>query len=99
MDLGCYFSINSSAGSLALLDTVPADRVLPETDHPFGDRRSRAAAHPGNVVDVETRFARRIDTDLIAARLQVWRNLLALARATDTVGLFPRAAQRQFAAL
>jgi TatD DNase family protein len=99
LDLGCYFSVNSSNRSLDLLDKVPASRVLPETDHPFGDRKGRGAARPGNVVDVENRLLRTVAGDVTAVRLQMWRNLLALATETSTLGMFPRATRLQFAAL
>jgi TatD DNase family protein len=99
LNLGCYFSVNSSSRSLELLDQIPASRVLPETDHPFGDRRGRAAARPGNVADVESRLLPIISGDVAAVRLQMWRNLLALATETSTLGMFPRAARLQFAAV
>jgi len=97
--LGCYFSVNSSAHSLAMLGSLPRSRVLPETDHPFGDRRGRSAARPGNVLVVEKEFARLSGGDVTTARLQVWRNLFALANETQTADMFPDAARRQFAAL
>ena len=39
LELGCYFSVNrSSSRRKDLLAQIPIDRVLSETDHPFGDR-------------------------------------------------------------
>ena len=99
VNLGCYFSVNSSARSLAMLESIPQSRVLPETDHPFGDRKGRSAARPGNVLEVEKALARLAGGDITAARLQVWRNLFTLAKETRTADMFPHAARRQFAAL
>lgn len=99
VELGCYFSVNSSARSLSMLGSIPPSRVLPETDHPFGDRKGRSAARPGNVLDVEKQFARLTGGDIHAARLQFWRNLWNLVNETGTAGMFPHAARRQFAAL
>lgn len=99
IDLGCWFSVNSSARSLAILKELPKDRILPETDHPYGDRKGRSNARPGNVRDVEERIAREEGGTLTPVRLRMWRNLFALAEATGTVDMFPRFAQRQFSAL
>ena len=50
VELGCYFSVNrSSVRRRDLLARMPLERVLPETDHPFGEQRSRAAATRGSV--------------------------------------------------
>ncbi|AZS46057.1 TatD family hydrolase [Microbacterium oxydans] len=99
VDLGCMFSLNSSARSMSYIRKLPMDRVLPETDHPFGDRKSREQARPGNVVDVEKRIARDQNEPLATVRLRTWRNLLTLAESTGTVDMFPRFARRQFLAL
>ena len=40
-----------------LLDILPLDRILTETDHPFGDRRSGQHARPGLVAVVEKALA------------------------------------------
>ena len=65
VELGCYFSVPPSAAARRpdLLEAIPLDRVLTETDHPFGDRRS-SGARPGNVDAVERALAscHRIDS-------------------------------------
>lgn len=60
VDQGCYFSINhrmlSSDAGLALIRSLPTDRILTETDAPFtelGDRKSR----PGDVVPTAAAIA------------------------------------------
>lgn len=99
LDLGCYFSVNSSARSLSVVSKVPYERLLPETDHPFGDRRSGKGARPGNVLDVERAISRTKGDSIQAVRLQMWRNFATVAAETSTSAMFPAAARRQFAAL
>lgn len=83
--LGCYFSINAAnLRDLALLDRIPLDRLLPETDHPDGDRRSRGPRRPGAVDDVEQALARRHGIDQSTLRHIYWQNL---RRLTDEVGV------------
>jgi TatD DNase family protein len=62
VDLGAYFSVNASqAGKWTPLRLVPHDRILTETDHPFGDRREAAPRRPGNLSIVERRLRGRAD--------------------------------------
>jgi len=99
LDLGCYFSVNSSTRSLSLISRVPYDRVLPETDHPFGDKRGGRAARPANVLDVERAMSSQREESLEQVRLQMWRNFATLAAQTATSTMFPSFARRQFAAM
>jgi len=47
---GSYFSVNaSSVRRKELLDQLPINRILPETDHPYGDRWSSVPRMPGRV--------------------------------------------------
>lgn len=53
VELGCYFSVNPAANRrVDLLSAIPLDRVLTETDHPFGERRRRDRA-PGRTEAIE----------------------------------------------
>ena len=58
--LGCYFSINSRSlehdAGLALVRSLPADRLLTETDGPFTAVGSRKSA-PADVVDTARQLA------------------------------------------
>jgi TatD DNase family protein len=48
VEAGAYFSVNASqAKKWPGLRLLPLDRVLLETDHPFGDRAERDARRPG----------------------------------------------------
>jgi hypothetical protein len=50
LKLGCYFSVNSHMLQRQdLVEQLPLDRVLAETDHPFGDRANGRAHRPGRV--------------------------------------------------
>lgn len=93
--LGCYFSINhAEVVRPRLLDVLPREQVLTETDHPFGDRRQAAPRRPGRVNTVEAALAEHWNVDLATARKRVWRNFLEIAETTGTTSLFPVAFQR-----
>lgn len=96
---GAYFSLNASqARRWPLVAQVPYDRILLETDHPFGDRHSKLQ-RPGNLEDVEGRLATALDTSPQDLRRQTWRNLGALvANAPDAGLLLPREFQVQLLA-
>ncbi|MGX4731424.1 TatD family hydrolase [Kitasatospora griseola] len=97
--LGCYFSLNASAARrTSLLDSIPLDRVLTETDHPFGDRSS-PTPRPGNMTRVEQALARHHRTTPEQIRLTVWQNLAALVRDTRCSALFGRRVRSHIAAL
>ena len=89
--MGCFFSVNMSAARHGeVMSAVPLDRVLTETDHPFGDRRSKGPRRPGSVADVESALARTYRISAPDLRLQVWRNLRRLTTETGTSRLLPR---------
>ncbi len=78
--LGCYFSLPPALmSSLDILDVVPLERLLPETDHPYGDRLTPGQARPGGVGEVERRVAVHYGMKPLDLRLQFWRNLKRLA--------------------
>lgn len=88
---GCYFSINASMlRRPELIDSLPLDRVLPETDHPFGDRGAGRGRRPGNVDQVERVLARLHGLDQDGVRRTMWQNLAALVQATKCGSLLPR---------
>jgi TatD DNase family protein len=100
IELGCYFSINvSSARRVETLRAIPIERVLTETDHPFGDRSSGAKRRPGNVESVELMLAQYYDINREALRLQVWRNLRDLVSRTRTAALLSRPVRVTLAAV
>lgn len=90
IDLGCYFSLNPACTKhKEIVHAIPIDRVLTETDHPFGDRRSNPQ-RPGNVIAIERALARTHGLSPENLRRQVWRNLANLVSDTRCGTLVPR---------
>lgn len=92
VDAGCFFSLNAScvARHRRLLDNIPLDRLLTETDHPYGDRRTRPQ-RPGNVTPVEDVIASHHGITPAQARQFMWSNLHRLVQQTDSEPLLPSA--------
>jgi TatD DNase family protein len=99
LEVGCYFSVNASSVRRAdLLEVIPLDRLLTETDHPFGDRQSSGARRPGAVADVEAVLAQHHGLMTEQVRSVMWENFRRLAGAADCVGLLPRGIRVQLTA-
>lgn len=99
VEAGAYFSVNSSqAKSWKNLRLVPLDRLLLETDHPFGDRSESAPRRPGNLAKSESEISASFGVSPDAIRRQTWRNLKAISEKLDIVEMFPREFQVQFLA-
>lgn len=89
LELGCYFSFNpAGARRRDVIESIPLDRVLTETDHPFGDRRSKPH-QPGNVSSIERVLAQSHGTTPDEIRRQVWGNLANLVAQTGCGALIP----------
>jgi TatD DNase family protein len=89
--LGCYFSVNAAMlRHPAILDQIPRDRLLTETDHPFGDRSSPQPRRPGAVLSVEHVMAREFGESPEAVRRLVWNNLGRLVTETGCAWLLSR---------
>ena len=89
VELGCYFSVNaSSVRRKDVLAGVPRDRLLTETDHPFGDRRSRLRK-PGRVDDVELAIGRHYGMSPSEVRRLMWANLSLLISTAGCSTLLP----------
>jgi TatD DNase family protein len=98
--LGCFFSVNASSIRRAeVLANIPLDRVLSETDHPFGDRSSPTPRRPGLIESVERVLAEHYRIPESEVRRQMWRNLGRLVRETGVSGHLPRAIRSQLGAL
>ena len=93
VDLGCYFSVNSSSVRRTdALSSIPRDRILTETDHPFGDRRSRPR-RPGLVDDVEQALGHQHGMSPSEVRRLMWSNLRLLISNTGCLTMLPPIAQ------
>ena len=100
IELGCHFSVNASMlRRPELLRSLPLDRMLAETDHPFGDRSVRRGRRPGNVDDVEQAIARLHGLTHDAVRQAMWRNLAGLVRSAQCGVLLPRSVRVTLAAV
>jgi TatD DNase family protein len=99
VEAGAYFSVNASqANKWKSLRLLPPERVLLETDHPFGDRVERAARRPGNLLRPEASVAAYLGLSPESLRLQTWRNLKSIAERLSLLEMFPRDFQVQFLA-
>lgn len=86
--LGCYFSLPPAMmSSEETLRLIPDSRLLPETDHPYGDRRTRGNRRPGGVDEVERRLSALRGIDRREMRMQFWQNL---GRLVQRVGVTER---------
>lgn len=97
--LGAYFSVNASqVGKWSGLRVVPAERLLTETDHPFGDRREASPRRPGNVETVERRLGELLGIPSDEVRRSVWQNLRRLTIDVGVHDLLPHQFQVQMLA-
>lgn len=89
-EMGCFFSVNSSSAKRKnLLASIPPERLLTETDHPFGDRR-KGPSRPGLVDDVEKMIGDCLHRSAYDVRRLVWANFTQLVKVTDCRNLLPR---------
>ena len=91
LELGCYFSLNGAeAARPKVLSTLPADRVLTETDYPHTRRSDQSADRPGAVRTIERALSEVWSLNADEVRRQVWKNLSQLCATTRTSNLMPR---------
>jgi TatD DNase family protein len=94
IELGCFFSLNGAeVAHPKVLSSLPADRVLTETDYPHTRRSDTAADRPGRVATVELALAEAWNIRSEEVRPQLWNNLARLCSATHTSSLMPRRVQ------
>ncbi len=99
VELGCYFSVNRSAARRRdMLARIPLGRVLPETDHPFGDK-GRGPRRPGEVRHVEAALAEAHGLSTEQIRVRTWQTLASIVQETRTGRLLPERVRRQLAAV
>ena len=88
----------SSARRRDLLARIPLDRVLPETDHPFGDK-GRGPRRPGGIGPVEAALAEVHGLRTGEIRTRTRKNLASIVQETRTGRLLPERVRRQLAAV
>jgi TatD DNase family protein len=89
IELGCLFSLNGhEASSPKVIDSIPIDRVITETDFPHTRRYDKAADRPGAVTTAELALERRHDVGADEIRTRMWLTLAPLVEAApwETVG-------------
>lgn len=84
VELGCYFSFNQrDTRQGSVLGLIPAERILTETDHPYGDR-DNPTARPGATASIEHRIN---PAHPETVRPVVWSNF---RRLIETAGVLER---------
>lgn len=97
--VGAYFSVNASqAVRWAGLHVIPEDRLLTETDHPFGDRREASPRRPGKIGVAERRLGEVLGLRPDEVRRLVWQNLSRLATDVGVHDMLPHQFQVQMLA-
>ena len=94
VDYGCWFSINpsmaASANGLKIIDAIPIERMLTESDGPFAKDSKGAALRPGCVEGAVEIIARRKNLTEDMVRGQLLTNLEQVDRFVGYVGLYVR---------
>lgn len=99
IELDAHFSVNAAqAVSWPGIRVIPSERLLVETDHPFGDRRELSPQHPGRVDHAESRLGQILDKQPEEVRRLAWQNLRRMASELNMHGLFPHQIQVQLLA-
>ena len=97
-ELGCLFSVNRRMNPARLhRASVPLSSLLPETDHPSGNRSGSAPRQPGWTLDVEDSIASAYGTTPEAVRYQFWRNLVEQVDVLGVLSLLPPVVQAMLA--
>ncbi|BBY97283.1 TatD family hydrolase [Mycolicibacterium fallax] len=95
LELGCLFSVNQSMDPTKLRAAgVPITSLLPETDHPSGNRRGTSPRQPGQTLDVERAVGRVYGVDPAEVRNIFWKTFSTQVNAKGVLTLLPPAVQR-----
>ncbi|MGB3764347.1 MAG: TatD family hydrolase [Ornithinimicrobium sp.] len=98
VELGCLFSVNRSMDVVRLKAAgVPITSLLPETDHPSGNRGTDKPQQPGWTLDVELTIALAYGTTPEEVRLQFWRTLVGQVGELGLLSLLPPVVQAMLA--
>jgi len=97
-ELGCLFSINRSMNVARLKSAgVSLSSILPETDHPSGNRVGDELRQPGWTLDVERSVAAAYGGAPDAVRKQFWSNLVKQVDLAGVDALLPPVVQAMLA--
>lgn len=90
LEIGCFFSLNAAEATRPkVIDRIPPDRVLTETDFPHTQRHDPAADRPGVVETVERALGRAWALDEWGVRRRIWANLDILLKRTESTPRMP----------
>lgn len=90
IEMGCFFSLNAAESARPkVIEQIPPDRVLTETDFPHARRYDRAGDRPGATVTIESALQRVWALDEWRVRRQIWTNLAALLERTGSTSRMP----------
>jgi TatD DNase family protein len=79
VELGALFSLNGhEATSPKVMQLIPLERVLTETDFPCSQRYDRAADRPAAVATIETALAGHHNVTVDELRQRIWMTLAPL---------------------
>jgi len=85
LDLNLHFSVNAAMDD-SVLEAIPQDRVLPETDFPARKVRAR---RPGQIETLEERLSLIWGQGVHDVRYRLWRNLKAIAVDSGAIETLP----------
>ena len=95
LSLGCMFSVNQSMDLTRLRAIgVPITALLPETDHPSGNRRGLSPRQPGHTLDVEQAIALAYGLSSSQVREQFWSTFAKQMSEKQSVTLLPPVVQK-----
>ncbi len=84
---GAYFSVNT-AMPIEILERIPLERMLPETDFP-STRRSAGNKQPGDTAALEELIGKLHSRNALDVRRIFWLNLRELALKNHAIDRFP----------
>lgn len=93
--LGCFFSINGAqVGARSVVDQLPPDRVLTETDFPHSRRQDSNARRPAAVATIENFLMTRWGLPRDGLRLRLWTTLSAIVDSCALTKVLPSGVTR-----
>jgi TatD DNase family protein len=94
IEMGCFFSVNGAeAADAKVLDLLPPDRVLTETDFPHTRRADRRASKPAAVETIERALETAWSLDRFRLRRQLWRTVGEIFERCDLLDRAPERMQ------
>ena len=95
LELGCYFSLNGSeANNPRVLELLPPERVLTETDYPHSHRTDPVASRPAAVKTIEAALEVTWGVNRHELRELLWQNLETLVHRAGSASQLPARTQR-----